>query len=186
MPRGIERLRPVQDRHRPFELAYRGPDARRTTVRRAPARIAVVRQGGAHQRHAVRIARRHRQGARQRQGHPAGAVRPRTRHRRCRSHRGHRRTHPDYAHACSCSGPTSISFDERRDLTFNHKDTLPLHSNGMLFAAFAADGAGLTTGTYYSVGGGFVVTDEPSRRRRHRKAHRPGSHRAALPVSHRR
>ena len=27
----------------------------------------------------------------------------------------------------------------------------------MSFAAFAADGAGLTTGTFYSVGGGFVV-----------------------------
>jgi L-serine dehydratase len=56
-------------------------------------------------------------------------------------------------------GERAIGFVERRDLTFNHKDTLPLHSNGMLFAAFAEDGAGLTTGTYYSVGGGFVVTE---------------------------
>jgi len=54
----------------------------------------------------------------------------------------------------------ALPFDERRDLTFNHKDTLPLHSNGMLFRAYAADGAELTTGTYYSVGGGFVVADE--------------------------
>ena len=54
----------------------------------------------------------------------------------------------------------TVRFDERRDLTFNHKDTLPLHSNGMLFAAFDADGTGLTTGTYYSVGGGFVVSDQ--------------------------
>ncbi|HEU5137542.1 MAG TPA: L-serine ammonia-lyase [Steroidobacteraceae bacterium] len=52
-----------------------------------------------------------------------------------------------------------VAFDERRDLTFNHKDTLPLHSNGMLFAAFGEDGAGLATGTYYSVGGGFVVSE---------------------------
>jgi L-serine dehydratase len=59
-------------------------------------------------------------------------------------------------------GIRAIPFDDRRDLTFNHKDTLPLHSNGMLFAAFGDDGAGLTTGTYYSVGGGFVVADEPS------------------------
>jgi L-serine dehydratase len=57
-------------------------------------------------------------------------------------------------------GTQALPFDERRDLTFNHKDTLPLHSNGMLFAAFAADGAGLATGTYYSVGGGFVVTED--------------------------
>ena len=53
----------------------------------------------------------------------------------------------------------ALSFDERRDLTFNHKDTLPLHSNGMLFRAYSADGAELTTGTYYSVGGGFVVSE---------------------------
>jgi L-serine dehydratase len=58
------------------------------------------------------------------------------------------------------AGDHTLPFDERRDLTFNHKDTLPLHSNGMLFAAYAEDGAGLTTGTYYSVGGGFVVTEE--------------------------
>src|SRR6186713_2666672 len=59
------------------------------------------------------------------------------------------------------SGGHEVAFDERRDLTFNHHDTLPLHSNGMLFAAYAADGSGLTTGTFYSVGGGFVVADEP-------------------------
>jgi L-serine dehydratase len=56
-------------------------------------------------------------------------------------------------------GTHALRFEERRDLTFNHKDTLPLHSNGMLFAAYGEDGTGLATGTYYSVGGGFVVTD---------------------------
>jgi L-serine dehydratase len=60
-------------------------------------------------------------------------------------------------HTLSVLGAHTLPFEERRDLTFNHKDTLPLHSNGMLFAAFAADGTGLTTGTFYSVGGGFVV-----------------------------
>jgi len=59
-------------------------------------------------------------------------------------------------------GTHTVPFEERRDLTFNHKDTLPLHSNGMLFAAYAADGAGLTTGTFYSVGGGFVVENPGS------------------------
>ena len=59
-------------------------------------------------------------------------------------------------------GTHALPFDERRDLTFNHKDTLPLHSNGMLFAAYADNGDGLTTATYYSVGGGFVVADEPA------------------------
>src|SRR5688572_5814168 len=59
-------------------------------------------------------------------------------------------------------GAQPIGFDVKRDLVFNHKDTLPLHSNGMQFTAFAADGAELLAGTYYSVGGGFVVSDEPA------------------------
>ncbi len=58
-------------------------------------------------------------------------------------------------------GEREIGFDERRDITFNHRDTLPLHSNGMRFVATDAAGAELVTGTYYSVGGGFVVSDEP-------------------------
>ena len=59
-------------------------------------------------------------------------------------------------------GAQTLHFDEKRDLVFNHRDTLPLHSNGMLFAAFDAAGAELLRGTYYSVGGGFVVSDEPA------------------------
>jgi L-serine dehydratase len=60
------------------------------------------------------------------------------------------------------SGAQTLPFDERRDLVFNHKDTLPLHSNGMRFTAFADGGAEIASGTYYSVGGGFVVSDEPA------------------------
>ena len=56
-------------------------------------------------------------------------------------------------------GTRALPFDERADLVFNHKDTLPLHSNGMRFTAFDAGGAELATGTYYSVGGGFVVSE---------------------------
>jgi L-serine dehydratase len=58
-------------------------------------------------------------------------------------------------------GTTMLHFEEKRDLVFNHKDTLPLHSNGMLYRAFDAAGIELLSGTYYSVGGGFVVRDEP-------------------------
>ena len=62
----------------------------------------------------------------------------------------------------SLLGEKSIAFSERADLTFNHKDTLPLHSNGMSFVAFDSAGAEIVNGTYYSVGGGFVVSDEPA------------------------
>jgi L-serine dehydratase len=56
----------------------------------------------------------------------------------------------------------TVAFDERRDLTFNHRDTLPLHSNGMSFLAYAEGGREIANGTYYSVGGGFVVADTPA------------------------
>jgi L-serine dehydratase len=63
-------------------------------------------------------------------------------------------------HELMLFGTQPLPFDERRDLSFNHKDTLPLHSNGMRFTAYADGGAELLAGTYYSVGGGFVVNDE--------------------------
>ncbi len=59
-------------------------------------------------------------------------------------------------------GEHEIAFTERADLVFNHKDTLPLHSNGMRFVASDSAGTELKVGTYYSVGGGFVVSDEPA------------------------
>jgi L-serine dehydratase len=59
-------------------------------------------------------------------------------------------------------GSRGIAFEEKRDLVFNHRDTLPLHSNGMVFKASDAAGSEIATGTYYSVGGGFVVSDEPA------------------------
>ena len=64
-------------------------------------------------------------------------------------------------HELSVLGERTIAFNERADLTFNHKDTLPLHSNGMKFSALDSAGAEVATGVYYSVGGGFVVSDEP-------------------------
>jgi L-serine dehydratase len=58
-------------------------------------------------------------------------------------------------------GHYEIALDLRRDLVFHKRQTLPHHSNGMRFAAFAEDGSELLAREYYSVGGGFVVnTDE--------------------------
>ena len=66
------------------------------------------------------------------------------------------------SHELPLLGKRTISFDDKRDLAFNHHDTLPLHSNGMLFVAYDAAGGELARGTFYSVGGGFVVSDEPA------------------------
>ncbi|MBA2721831.1 MAG: L-serine ammonia-lyase [Methylibium sp.] len=57
-------------------------------------------------------------------------------------------------------GRHEIAFDEPRDLIFKRRQSLPLHPNGMRFAAFDASGAPLAERSYYSVGGGFVIGDE--------------------------
>ncbi len=57
-------------------------------------------------------------------------------------------------------GVQPVDFDEKADLIFHRRETLPFHANGLRFAAFDADGTQLEERTYYSVGGGFVVSDE--------------------------
>jgi L-serine dehydratase len=56
-------------------------------------------------------------------------------------------------------GP-AIDFDEKADLVFHRRESLPLHANGMRFTAFDAKGDELAQRTYYSVGGGFVVGEQ--------------------------
>ena len=57
-------------------------------------------------------------------------------------------------------GDRDIAFNEKTDLIFYRRETLPFHANAMRFTAFDAAGAELQARVYYSVGGGFVVSDE--------------------------
>ena len=58
------------------------------------------------------------------------------------------------------AGERAIGFDERGgDLAF-YTRPLPFHANGLRFIAFDATGAELMARSYYSVGGGFVVSEE--------------------------
>ncbi len=57
-------------------------------------------------------------------------------------------------------GAHEIAFAEKDDLRLYRRETLPLHANGMRFTAFDASGNALVARTYYSVGGGFVVSEE--------------------------
>jgi len=57
-------------------------------------------------------------------------------------------------------GEHEIAFDEKNDLMFLRRETLPFHANGMRFTAYDASGAELQNRIYYSVGGGFVISDE--------------------------
>jgi L-serine dehydratase len=54
---------------------------------------------------------------------------------------------------------TELPFDERFDLDFKRLKPLPLHPNGMHFTALTADGEILADEVIYSLGGGFIATE---------------------------
>ncbi len=62
--------------------------------------------------------------------------------------------------AITLPGAAVVAFDERADLRFFRRESLPFHANGMRCEAFDSDGGLLAERCYYSVGGGFVVSDE--------------------------
>jgi L-serine dehydratase len=57
-------------------------------------------------------------------------------------------------------GKKLLDFDPAADLVFFKRQTLPAHPNGMKFYAYDADGNELLQRTYYSVGGGFIVSGD--------------------------
>ncbi|MBP1851168.1 L-serine ammonia-lyase [Rhizobium halophytocola] len=57
------------------------------------------------------------------------------------------------------AGHPAYGFKPDEDLVFDKKQPLPGHANGMRFSAFDHDGRLLLTTVYYSIGGGFVVTE---------------------------
>ena len=56
-------------------------------------------------------------------------------------------------------GHPPYRFDPEKDLIFDRKKPLPGHANGMTFDAYDRDDRLLLRRLYYSIGGGFVVTD---------------------------
>ena len=67
-------------------------------------------------------------------------------------------------------GLPPLAFDPAHDLVFDYGPPLPGHANGMVLSAWDAAGNLHLQETYYSIGGGFVVTAHelrgPPRRRR--------------------
>ncbi len=51
-----------------------------------------------------------------------------------------------------------LQFDPERDLVFDYGPALPGHANGMVLRATDAQGDVILQETYYSIGGGFVLT----------------------------
>ena len=78
-------------------------------------------------------------------------------------------------------GHHTIPFNEKTDLLFHRRETLPFHSNGMRFTAFDAAGAEIANRIYYSVGGGFVVSDVVAADGTRQKAIAPETTVLALP-----
>lgn len=60
----------------------------------------------------------------------------------------------------SPKGLGHLDFDPDTDLVFDYGPPLPGHANGMILRAFDRAGNPYMTQTYYSVGGGFVVTQQ--------------------------
>ncbi|MCM2293724.1 L-serine ammonia-lyase [Allorhizobium sp. BGMRC 0089] len=56
-------------------------------------------------------------------------------------------------------GHRGYAFQPKTDLIFDKQQSLPGHANGMRISAVDQDGRILLTRIYYSIGGGFVVTD---------------------------
>ena len=70
-------------------------------------------------------------------------------------------------HRLSLLGRHTVGFDPARDLLFQGRQRLPFHPNALTLSAHAhahahtnAHAAPLCTQTWYSVGGGFVVSDD--------------------------
>jgi L-serine dehydratase len=53
----------------------------------------------------------------------------------------------------------TLAFDPAEDLRFDYGPPLPGHANGLILRAIDAQGDVILQETYYSIGGGFVVTD---------------------------
>lgn len=51
-----------------------------------------------------------------------------------------------------------LAFDPAADIVFDYGPPLPAHANGLVFAALDVHGSTVLAETYYSIGGGFVIT----------------------------
>ncbi|HTV70257.1 MAG TPA: L-serine ammonia-lyase, partial [Rhizobiaceae bacterium] len=80
-------------------------------------------------------------------------------------------------------GHPSYRFDPAVDLLLDNKNPLPGHANGMTFSAFDADDRLLIKRVYYSIGGGFVVSDEELQRLKSTGAKNEGGAHVPYPFS---
>lgn len=58
------------------------------------------------------------------------------------------------------AGIKSVEFIDDRDFVLYQREQLPKHTNGMRFTAFDSDDKPLLSEVYYSIGGGFITTED--------------------------
>lgn len=58
------------------------------------------------------------------------------------------------------AGRYPIEWIEARDLLLYQKEELPKHTNGMRFTAFDSESNDILSQVYYSIGGGFITTED--------------------------
>jgi len=58
-------------------------------------------------------------------------------------------------------GKKNIPFDPEKSMVYIFSKTLPKHSNGMHFFAYGKKHALVSDKIYYSIGGGFIIADDP-------------------------
>ncbi len=63
------------------------------------------------------------------------------------------------AHTVSPAGLGALAFHPKDDVIFDFGPPLPGHANGLILRGLDAQGDVVTQITYYSIGGGFVLTD---------------------------
>lgn len=66
----------------------------------------------------------------------------------------------DEAHVIHPSGLPALRFNPKKDLVFDYDTPLTGHANGMILSATDAQGDITLRQVYYSIGGGFVMTEE--------------------------
>lgn len=66
----------------------------------------------------------------------------------------------DKTHTMHPEGLGALHFDPKADMIFDYDHALPGHANGMILMATDAQGDVILRQVYYSIGGGFVLTEE--------------------------
>ena len=183
--RGVPvRIRPVQDRHRPVELPHDGADDGRRALPRRDRRRRLAaagrHEGRPHRRQPAWLARLYRHRPRHRPRRDPRPCRRDADDRRSGQGRRDHRKPSRPTKRISPPGHPAYRFDPAIDLVLDRKTPLPGHANGMAFYAYDAADRLLLKRIYYSIGGGFVVSDEELQR--HEGARRRRSRRQACRI----